>query len=402
VKNQDQDLGPIGEQLRRQFGTEDGATVLAKAQSTDVIGEADELTEQLGSKLAAYKALASDHADTLGAIAQELARLNRELPGWRTEPGALSRMGHDLESEFKRISEENQFALREFQQRKDARREQQYKERRQAFTDAVTRVRETATIKTLHDACAPGASGTFALRREVPILDDNGKPLTFRDGRGTEKTRTRTVWDLFRICDGTAQMVDSTSRNAVERFGDKAIPLNPPTFRTDRGQPFFPRTVQDALVSLWSREEERDQIHEEIQGLLDQRDPENFSFRDLVAGKKGVAAAHFRTWRMKGQQGRLTVVVTSTGKNASLTAFISPAFSKLLEPVIGAKVPVAKLTDENLDRDEEPFETLFLNNLARARISYEERVANRAETAEDLNEEDGEEPADEAEQTADA
>lgn len=338
------------------------------------------------NELDAARKLAPEHATLLGQAARALDSIHRNFPDTKytqkiREEGAggkFGRMALGIQEKFDEIADRNPFALEEYHRQKDARDQQRRNERRQAFNDSVSRIRDAATIKSLHEACEPDADGTFALRREVPVLNESREPMTFKDARGNERIRTRTVWDLYQVSDYTAQLIDSTAKSAVEKSGEYRVPFNPPTFQTERGQPFFNRTTREALAALYEREGKRAVVREEIQSVLALRD-ESATFHDLAENKKCTAAGHIRTWKMpKCSPGRLTVAVTGTGRgNISLVAFAGPSFRERLEPILGEKAPLEKVLAEELDRENESFATIFLNNFFRARLPYEKKVASR-------------------------
>lgn len=398
-------LGPLGEALARKTGgATDPEKVLAKAMGTDVTAAAQKLIASGKSETEAYKALAPEHADILGELAQEIAQLNRDLPDWRDETGKQSDRGHALEAEFKRISEENQFALKLFHERKEERRREQIQSRIAAREERKEELFSRATDSfTLRDAVAV-MDGDFALRYRYFIVDDNreriqrkdreGKPMTTRQGEPLYATRDGVV--LLSCSGGTAEIIDCTQRSVMERMSGKRVPLRPADeFETNRGEPFFSIPIREGLVRRWKAEEANTRRH----GMSERRE---ISFTE-GASKKGVAVAHWppqRPYLSGKRKGPLSVVISFTGKgNFTLGDVFSSQFEEFLALAVGQKLSLELPDEPTADADEETRKAFqrhkFLVNLINRRVEYEtiQSAREAAREAEGLNTDEPEEEA---------
>ncbi len=217
------------------------------------------------------------------------------------------------------ILKHNPFALEVFKRLSKEDLERRKEERSKQFQDEVKLLRQ-GTVS-LHEAITMESDVNFvAARVEVPdtrrgISEVEKRPP--RVGWIRLEVRRRGVGEVVARVVGATKAVWFLTSYSLDRDSGREVwvVLNPPDFRTPRGEPYFHAAVREALRSLYQYEEER----------LAEQARITATPADILAGKDGFTILRFKRWQDSGRSGPIKLELEAQGEKVKVVRVESQA-----------------------------------------------------------------------------
>lgn len=321
------------EDLKKVFGQADEAAGELEALRRQAAGAGLDPV-RLRELEKTLRARAADDAEVLGNLFQSRVTLRRL--GGEDESSPYRAQLLRVEELIKSLRGKNPFAA-ELAARAAKRHKRQVTLERQAAAREEIRALKEGTIS-LHEACAAGKDGPIALR--VQYNWTRGGREETRSGwlRLDCKSGWATPTEHFNLPRGLLRVLGLTE-DAPQ--APRRVHLNPPEFRSQEGESFFPNVVREALANLWKFEETLAADRKRTTGTVSQ----------LLAGEAVRVVAYRSSWREPGEWNKprpLKVDLEGDGKGGIFVHQIVAQHKGWddLEGLQGKRFPLAEIPSQ--------------------------------------------------------